>query len=110
MEWTLERRGGTMIGRPGGRVDESSWQEFADKLTDAVGQAAMDGHRLVVDFSGLDYMSSRGLRALTMARREADAAKVSIILASPSAIMREILAISRYDKIFEVVDHLDSVA
>ena len=63
--------------------------------------AAAGGAPLVVDLSGLDYMSSRGLRALTMAKREAgDVVKIS--LASPNDRMREILAISRYDKLFEV--------
>ena len=109
MEWTLEERDGGIIGRPRGRIDEASWQEFADRLIEAVGKAADDGHKLVIDFSALDYMSSRGLRALTMARREADARGVSIILASPNGIMKEILAISRYDKIFEVVDDVGSV-
>jgi anti-sigma B factor antagonist/stage II sporulation protein AA (anti-sigma F factor antagonist) len=50
-------------------------------------------------------MSSRGLRALTIARREAGEA-VAIRLARPNPRMREILAISRYDKLFEVVDEI----
>ena len=71
--------------------------EEASLLLDAAGQP------LVIDLAGLDYMSSRGLRALTMAKREAGEA-VKITLAAPNSRMREILAISRYDKLFEVVD------
>ena len=48
-------------------------------------------------------MSSRGLRALTLAKREAGA-DGAITLAAPNDRMREILAISRYDKLFKVVD------
>jgi anti-anti-sigma regulatory factor len=47
-------------------------------------------------------MSSRGLRALTMAKQEGIGAGVSIRLAAPNDVMREILAISRYDRLFAV--------
>ncbi len=61
---------------------------------------AADGKRaFVLDLSGLDYMSSRGLRALTLGKREAGDA-VAITLAAPNERIREILAISRYDRLF----------
>ena len=90
------------MGRVTGRVDETTWEAFSQALIAAVkAAAAAGGAPLVVDLSGLVYMSSRGLRALTMAKREAgDVVKIS--LASPNDRMREILAISRYDKLFEV--------
>jgi anti-anti-sigma factor len=102
MDWELERSSRRLVGRPRGRVDETTWEAFSQHLTDAVRQAAdAGGLPLVVDLAGLDYMSSRGLRALTMAKREAgDIVKVT--LAAPNDRMREILAISRYDKLFEV--------
>lgn len=107
MEWLLEERGRALVGRPSGRVDETSWKAFSAKLTEAVEQANSGHSKLVVDFSGLDYMSSRGLRALTLARRAADAVGVEIVLAAPNSIMREILAISRYDRIFPVADDVE---
>jgi anti-anti-sigma factor len=57
---------------------------------------------MVIDLSGVEYMSSRGLRALTMAKQEGIASGVSIRLAAPNDVMREILAISRYDRLFAV--------
>jgi anti-sigma B factor antagonist len=104
MDWVLEREAGRLVGRPRGRVDETTWEAFSAALIGAVHDAAAAGGlQLVVDCSNLDYMSSRGLRALTMAKREAGEA-VKITLAAPNARMREILAISRYDKLFEVAD------
>ena len=91
------------MGEPVGRVDETTWEAFFGHLSEAVREAAASGAPLFVDLSGLDYMSSRGLRALTMAKREAGEAVV-ITLAAPNARMREILAISRYDKLFAIVD------
>lgn len=102
MEWQIERSAGGVVARPRGRVDETTWEAFSDALTGAVREAvAAGGLPLTVDLSGLDYMSSRGLRALTMAKREAGDL-VQITLAAPNDRMREILAISRYDKLFEV--------
>jgi anti-sigma B factor antagonist len=107
MEWDLELSGGRVVGRPRGRVDETTWEAFSGHLTGAVREAAAGGMPLIVDLSGLDYMSSRGLRALTIARREAGD-DVSITLAAPNERMREILAISRYDKLFKIADSVDS--
>lgn len=103
LSWRLRREEERLVGEPIGRVDETTWEAFLAHLNDAVREAAGAGASLVVDLSRLDYMSSRGLRALTMARREAGE-KVTITLAAPNARMREILAISRYDKLFAVVD------
>ena len=95
-----------MIGRPRGRVDETNWERFSAELIAAVQAARADDAPLIIDLSGLDYMSSRGLRALSMAKREAGEA-VAITLAAPNARMREILAISRYDKLFTVTDDME---
>jgi hypothetical protein len=44
------------------------------------------------------------LRVLTIAKRHGEQAGVEIELACPNEVMREILAISRYDKLFVVTD------
>lgn len=105
LSWRLRVAAGRLVGEPAGRVDETTWEVFLGHLGDAVREAAAAGAPLVIDLSALDYMSSRGLRALTMAKREAGEA-ITITLAAPNARMREILAISRYDKLFAVVDDL----
>jgi len=109
MQWQDEQRGGGIVARPTGRVDESTAQDFSTFLEASVGQAAeTPAKKLVVDMAGLDYMSSRGLRSLTLAKRKADGVGVAILLAAPNAVLREILAISRYDKIFAVSDSVEA--
>jgi anti-anti-sigma factor len=103
MDWTQRTSNGQVIGLPTGRVDETTWELFSQRLIEAVREARAGGMPLIVDLSGLDYMSSRGLRSLTMAKREAGDA-VPITLAAPNDRMREILAISRYDKLFAISD------
>ena len=102
MNWSVEQLDDRVVGKPVGRVDEATWEAFSEALIAAVRQAKQAGAPLIVDLTGLDYMSSRGLRALTLASREA-AGAVAIVLAAPNERMREILAISRYDKMFKVV-------
>lgn len=109
MSWSVEERLGSVIAIPPPRIDESSWQDFGACLTDGVGKArSMPGKRLVVDFSNVQYMSSRGLRALTLGKRQGEADGVTIVLAAPNEIMREILAISRYDKLFTVTETVEA--
>lgn len=102
MEWPIVEQDDAVIARPAGRIDETNWETFTQWLVAAVGQAKAGRRTLVIDLAGLDYMSSRGLRALTVARKEAGEA-TAITLAAPNARMREILAISRYDKLFRIV-------
>lgn len=107
MSWSTQQNGRRMIGKPVGRVDEKSWEALLGNLTQALADAAAAKCDFVLDLSEVDYMSSRGLRVLTLARREAEKHQIGFTLAKPNDRMREILAISRYDKIFKVEDSLD---
>ena len=78
-------------------------------MSEAIDQAAAAKQsEVMLDLTDLDYMSSRGLRVLTMAKKQAEASGISITLAAPNEIMREILAISRYDKLFHISDTVDT--
>ena len=100
---------GILVAAVTGRVDESTWEAFAERMSTAIEQAARERlSELMLDLSDLDYMSSRGLRVLTMAKRQAEAAGLTLTLAAPNEVMREILAISRYDKLFHISDSVDT--
>lgn len=103
LEWHVDSREGARILAPVGRVDEATATEFMEGLAAAAG----DGGSLVLDLSGIAYMSSRGLRALTLAQRKGTESGTVIVLARPNETMREILAISRYDMIFRVADTIE---
>lgn len=108
MEWRLRNDGKRLVASPIGRVDEDSWKAFGEHLTAAVGEAGTVGLPLVLDLSRLEYMTSKGLRALTVAKTAAKGA-TTIHLAAPNETMRRILTISRYDMLFPVVDDVDAV-
>ncbi|MGA0603785.1 STAS domain-containing protein [Caulobacter sp. KR2-114] len=108
MDWRLRNDGKRLIASPIGRVDEDSWKDFGAQLSGAVAEAIRAGLPLALDLSRLEYMTSKGLRALTVAKNEAKGA-VTIHLAAPNETMRRILSISRYDMLFPVVDDVDLV-
>lgn len=108
MDFRCRMAEGILVASVHGRVDEATWEAFADRMREAVDEAATRKAELMLDLTELDYMSSRGLRVLTMAKRQAEASGLTITLASPNEIMREILAISRYDKLFHISDSIDT--
>ena len=103
MDYSLDCQDGAVIIAPRGRVDESSWVAFGVGLSEAIEKAREAAiAKVIIDLAGLDYMSSRGLRVLTVGKREGEEAGVIVSLASPNEVMREILSISRYDKLFTI--------
>ena len=104
LQWTSEERGSALVLSPKGRVDETSADAFKDHLVEAVESSPQTA---IIDLSGIDYMSSRGLRGLTLAQRAANGSGTTIVLACPNDTMREILAISRYDMVFRVADTIE---
>lgn len=109
MDYSLDRRADAVVVAVRGRVDESSWVAFGVGLSEAIEQSKQaDVRNVIIDLAGLEYMSSRGLRVLTVAKREGDDAGVDVSLASPNEVMREILAISRYDKLFTILETVEA--
>jgi anti-anti-sigma factor len=108
MDWGLRNDGTRLVAQPVGRIDEDSWKDFSARLNAAVRDAVAAKAPLVIDLAGVDYMTSKGLRALTLAKNEAKGA-ITLHLAAPNGAMRRILSISRYDMLFPVVDHVDQV-
>jgi len=106
MEWLLRKDARRLVGMTFGRVDEESWRDFSTHLNAAVQEARAAELPLVLDLTDLEFMTSKGLRALTVAKKEAGGA-VTITLAAPNETMRRILSISRYDMLFPVVADLD---
>ena len=81
-----------------GRLDQAVSQAFSEFLTDAADEAAAHDEALEVDLSGLEEISSHGLRALASAQDESR----RIVLTCPEGPVREILTISRLDNEFRV--------
>ena len=109
MDYSFDERGDAMVVAIRGRVDEATWVAFGVGVSDGIEMAQQARlKRMIIDLAGLDYMSSRGLRVLTVAKREGQEAGVEVELAAPNDVMREILAISRYDKLFKITETVEA--
>ena len=111
MDCSFDTTSGAVIVTPHGKVDEATWEAFGRHLDSGIRRATQENRgALVINLASLEYMSSRGLRALTIAKRQADASGVAITLAAPNEVMREILAISRYDKLFPITETVEAAS
>ncbi len=99
----VERRfGNAVVLGVNGRLDQDTCDEVRGHLTTQVDRAAREQRPLILDFSGLEYVSSAGLRCLLIASRQMKAAKGRIMVAEMQPMVAEIFAISHFDMMFEV--------
>ncbi len=104
MELNARHDGNAVVLAPRGRVDHSNAEAFGKAVAPHVEACNKQGPRLLFDLSGLEYISSAGLRVLMLASKRAIPAGGRIGVAAPSAMVREILEISRFDLVFPVFD------
>ena len=107
MQWAASSSTRGPVGQPAGDIGDDAREAFLAHLRDGVAKAAAAESEYVVDMAGVEHMSASALMALTIARKEAISNNVKIVLARPSPAMREVLEISRYQLIFDIVDDLD---
>lgn len=85
-------------------VDSQNWEPFASWLVEEVRSVQADGGALILDLRQVKRMSSRGLRALALAWQQlAPGGAMAVCGLSPT--LRELFAISHYDRLFEVHDN-----
>jgi anti-anti-sigma factor len=87
-----------------GRVDHRSAGDLEAALAAAMGHAGA----VVLDFTGVEYISSVGLRVLMVAARQMRAQQAGFAIAGLQPVVAEIFAISRFDKVLPV--HADVAA
>jgi anti-sigma B factor antagonist len=86
---------------PVGRLDNETSPSFQARLLDAVGSAEA---RVLLDFSGVDYISSAGLRALMMAAKKSKAVGGRLAVAALTPMVKEIFTISRFAMVVPVFE------
>jgi anti-anti-sigma factor len=103
-EMSLPHRsfGNARVVTPGGRLDHDNCEAFQSDLAEHLEACSQEGAALVLDLSGLEYVSSAGLRCLMMGARQATAHKNRIMVAAPQPVVAEILQISRFNLVLQV--------
>ncbi|HQV29196.1 MAG TPA: STAS domain-containing protein [Thermoflexales bacterium] len=86
-----------------GRMDSATAPEFDNALK---GLQLEGRHKIVLDFAGLDYMSSAGLRAMVAALKEAKAHNGSVLVAAANDKIRDTIALVGFQSLFPVFDDI----
>lgn len=87
---------------PTGRLDHDHCEAFQAGLQPHLEGAARDARGIVLDLSGLDYVSSAGLRCFMLAARQVGDKGGKIVLAALRPVVAEIFQISRFDMLFQI--------
>jgi anti-anti-sigma factor len=103
MQEAPRRYGNALVVKVSGRLDQDTCEAFRGRLMGYVSEAASHpGGTVVLDLSGLEYVSSAGLRCFMLASREARAKNARIVVAALQAMVAEIFAISHFNLVFQV--------
>ena len=85
-----------------GRLDQDNSDAFRIDLMAHVERSAHDGGAVILDLSGLEYISSAGLRSFMLASRQAKAQRGRIFMAALQPMVAEIFEVSHFNMVFQV--------
>ncbi|MCE5174202.1 MAG: STAS domain-containing protein [Bacteroidales bacterium] len=101
MNITKEKIGEFLVLTLYGRVDTNNFNE----LEQAIGQVfEADEKKIVLNCSGLNYISSSGLRIFLTALKKVNAMHGTLHLCSMQPVIKEIFDISGFSTIFQIFD------
>jgi anti-sigma B factor antagonist len=104
MNITDRRTGNAVVLEVTGRIDNDTSEVFRLLLVPFLRECAGDGDRLVLDFTGVDYISSVGLRVLMLAAKQAKKQGGTVVVAGLHSVVKEIFEISRFNLVFQCFD------
>lgn len=105
MQLENQRRGASLVVRVTGRLDAATTPSFEAHCQ----QTIAEGERsLILDLGALEYLSSAGLRGILATAKAVGAAGGEFTLANAQGLVREVLDISGFLRMFRVLDSLDA--
>ena len=102
VEFSSRQLADVAVVAPVGQIDHCNAQKLQQALTPMLDQAAAAGTPVVLDFTGVEYISSMGLRVLMVAAKQMRGAGVRIAVAALQPVVQEIFDIARFKHVMEV--------
>ncbi len=93
------RKGDVLILRIGGRLDAISSPGAEKKVIELINQGS---HKLVLNFSRVDYLSSAGMRMLLTATKRLKIVAGKLVVCAITSNVMDILKMSGFDHILEL--------
>ncbi|MFO1418407.1 MAG: STAS domain-containing protein [Methylotetracoccus sp.] len=100
LEISSAEEGQTLVVTLSGRVDAPASKQLEEQAQHWV-EAGQ--HRLVLDCSAINYISSAGLRVFLLIAKKIAAAQGSLKLCGLNGAVREVFDISGFSKLFTIV-------
>ena len=99
MQLNNQNFGSVRVVKMTGRIDHDNSEDFKNALQPHLENCREGGEVVVMDFSGVNYISSAGFRVLLLAHRHAITHKSAFAIGGAQAVVMEIFSISKFDKI-----------
>ena len=102
MEFTSRKLADVLVAVPSGAIDHPNAIQLQQALAPFLEHGASGRAPLVLDFSGVEYISSMGLRVLMMASKAMRARNAAIAIAALQPAVAEIFDIARFHLVVNV--------
>lgn len=110
MELISRTHGVVQILAAQGRIDHAHANAFESALALHLVHCKSGGIHLVLDFSGVDFISSVGLRVLMLAAKQVKAQQGKIAVAALTPVVHEVFQVSRFNLVLQVFGSADEAA
>jgi len=107
MNIVVEKEEARTIVKVSGCINAGNSSELEKKFSEVIESGSTF---LVVDMSGLEYISSAGLRVMLSAYKKIKAVNGRIVLCALQEIVREVFDLSDFSSLFEIVPSVEDVA
>ena len=94
-----EKKGDVLILHLHGRLDAVSSPTAERKIFDYINNGQ---HQLLLDFSGIDYLSSAGMRMLLSTTKKLKALSGKLVVSSVTQNVLDVLKMSGFDHVLEL--------
>jgi len=102
VEFSSRRLAEVVVAAPVGQIDHPNAQKLQEALAPLVEAAAAAKTALVLDFAGVEYISSMGLRVLMVAAKQMRGQSAVIAVAALQPVVEEIFDIARFKHVLQV--------
>lgn len=102
MKVTTEKNDGYVLMTVEGRIDTTNYSEFEAEMNKVLGEGA---EKVLLDCSGLNYISSSGLRVFLLTQKKMMASGGKFKLFGMQPAIKEIFDISGFSSIFSISEN-----
>jgi anti-sigma B factor antagonist len=102
VQFSSQRLVDVFVATPVGQIDHPHAHQLQQSLAPVLEAATLSKSGLVLDFAGVEYISSVGLRVLLMAAKQLRAQNARIAVAALQPVVKEIFDIARFNHVLEI--------